>query len=75
MQISVKLHPKSSKREVRKISDRMYEVYVHSVPTKNSANLELIELLSEHFKVAKSKIEIIKGSRSKQKMIAIELAG
>lgn len=73
MEISVKLHPKSSKREVGKISDNEYEAYVHSIPNKNNANLELVEILSEHFKVAKSRIRIIKGSRSKQKTIAIEL--
>jgi len=71
MQISVKLHPKSSKREIKKVSNSEYEIYVHSVPTKNAANMEMIEVVSEHFKVPKSKIVVTKGSRSKQKILSI----
>jgi hypothetical protein len=71
MEISVKLHPKSSKREIKKVSNSEYEIYVRSVPTKNAANMEMIEVVSEHFKVPKSKIVVTKGSRSKQKILSI----
>ena len=71
MIIEVKVKPKSSKEEVKKVSENTYEVKVKEPPEKGKANERLIELLSGYFKVPKSKIKIKKGLTGRNKIIEI----
>lgn len=48
------------------------KAYVRAVPIKGKANRELIKLLSEELNVNKSKISIIKGETSNNKIIEID---
>jgi len=47
------------------------KVYLTAVPIQGKANKELIKLLAEQLSVSKSKISILKGERSKEKIIEI----
>lgn len=47
------------------------KIYLTAVPIQGKANKELIKLLSEKLGVSKSKIEIIKGEKNKEKIIEI----
>jgi uncharacterized protein (TIGR00251 family) len=71
VEIKVRVHTRSSKKEVVRKSLSEYEVYLHSLPKDNEANIELIELLSKHFNVSKSNVKIIKGEKSKYKVIRL----
>jgi len=51
----------------------MLEVAVAAPPEKGKANERLIELLAEHFGVAKSKIRIISEHTKRQKVVEINL--
>ncbi|WP_164930663.1 DUF167 domain-containing protein [Aquifex aeolicus] len=71
MRIKVKVKPKSKKEEVKKISEEEYEVKVKEPPEGGRANQRLIELLSEHFGVSKSRIRIVSGHTSRNKVVEI----
>lgn len=47
------------------------KVYLTAVPIDGKANKELIKLLSKELNINKSKISIIKGEKSKKKVIEI----
>lgn len=70
MIINIKVHPKSSQKKIV-IKDDIYHAYLHAAPEKGKANIELIELLSQHFNIAKTKINILSGDNSPHKKIKI----
>ncbi len=72
MKISVKAHPKSKKIRVVKMDENHYEVWVRGLPEKGQANEAVIEALSEHFDIPKSKISVMSGHKSKNKVIQID---
>ena len=66
--------PRSSRNEiVGTMADGALKIKLTSAPVDNKANESLIELLSEHFQVAKNKINIVRGGTSKNKVIEIEM--
>jgi len=79
MKISVIAHPKSSQQKIVLLNseenpqEKIYHVYVHSVPDKGKANKEIIKLLSKYFKTAKSNIQLISGTISKKKIFEINI--
>ncbi len=72
MRIKVKVKPGSSKNEVKKVDENFYEVRCTTIPEKGKANEKVIELLSEHLNIAKSKIRIVRGQSSREKEVEIE---
>ena len=73
MKISVNIVPNSKGPEIIKISENEYKIKVDASAFKNRANKRLIEILSEYFNVSKSSISIIKGLKSRNKIIKIDL--
>ena len=63
--------PNSRKPSVEKEND-MYVVRVDAPPTKGKANKRLIEILAKYFGVRKSRIRIISGEKSREKIVEIE---
>ncbi|MFP4403057.1 MAG: DUF167 domain-containing protein [Candidatus Woesearchaeota archaeon] len=51
------------------------KVHLTKLPIDGKANCELIKLLSNYFSVKKNQIKIIKGKKSKNKIICIERYG
>ncbi|MCK5476133.1 MAG: DUF167 domain-containing protein [Candidatus Pacebacteria bacterium] len=47
------------------------KIYLTAVPVDGKANKELIKLLSKELNVSKSKINIIKGEKNKEKIIEV----
>ncbi len=47
------------------------KIYLTAVPVDGKANKELIKLLAEKLGVSKSRIEIIKGEKSKEKVVEV----
>jgi len=72
MMINLKVKPRSSRNEVVKSTDGSFVVYTTKIPADGEANEAVIELLSREFKVAKSRIRIVSGLRSKNKRVRID---
>lgn len=72
MYIAVKIKPQSSQEKIKVINKNNLIVWLKNPPVDNKANLALIKLLAKHFKTNKSSINIIKGQKSKNKLIKIE---
>ncbi len=70
--ISVTVVPKSSKNEVLLLDDENYKVRLSTLPINGQANKKLIEIMSDFLDIPKSCIEIVKGERSKKKILEIE---
>ncbi|NLZ24472.1 DUF167 domain-containing protein [Candidatus Dojkabacteria bacterium] len=71
MIINVKVTTRSRKSDV-KVSDGVYLVSLKSLPFKNKANIELINTLSSYFNVSKSSIKILRGLKSRHKLVEIK---
>lgn len=67
--ISIKVLPRSSKNELTKLPDGSYKVKLTAAPVDGEANKKLLAFLAKEFGVAKSKITIIKGEKSRNKVI------
>lgn len=72
MRISVHVVP-GSKRRLIEPGDP-WKIHVCSRPVEGKANQEVIEALSDHFKVRRSAIHIMSGQSSHNKIIEIETA-
>ena len=72
MKITVKVKPNSRESGVEEIGPHHLLVRVKAPPRENQANREVMETLAEHLHVPKSRLSIVAGMRSKQKVIEIE---
>lgn len=70
--IQVKIKPNSRVESIEKGEDGVYLARVNAPPIEGKANTRLIELLAQHFKVPKSKIEITQGTKSRIKTVTIK---
>jgi uncharacterized protein YggU (UPF0235/DUF167 family) len=71
MFLKIKLHPKSKKQKIEKLSDEKFEIWVKSKAEQNQANFEMIEILSSFLGVEKNKFRIISGHHRQNKMIEV----
>jgi uncharacterized protein len=70
--ITVKVLPRSSKNEIAGIlEDGTVKIRLAAAPVEGQANKALIEFLAEVLDLAKSKIEIIGGLTSKNKLVTV----
>lgn len=73
IKLHVLLKPNSRHRqEVFENGDGTLTVYTKSPAIENRTNKEAIELLAKHFNVPKSRVKLIKGETSRQKVFAID---
>ncbi len=70
MKVTVRVKTNSRTKGLSKNGDG-YIARLSSPPHEGRANLELIELLADYFKVSKSAIEIVSGLKSKKKTVTI----
>lgn len=71
MKIEVKVIPAARKNAIRTESG-MFKVYLTAPAVDGKANKALIEFLAEHYQVRKYQIQIIKGLKSRHKVIIIK---
>ncbi|OGZ31894.1 MAG: hypothetical protein A2V69_00575 [Candidatus Portnoybacteria bacterium RBG_13_40_8] len=71
MKIFVKAKPKARENKIEKIDESNFIVSVKAAPIKGKANEAIIESLAEYFHVGNSDIEIIRGHKSREKIIEI----
>ena len=72
MLITLKAKPNARKNEVIKVDGVNYEVRTTATPADGKANEVIIELLAKYFRVAKSKVSIVKGKTAHMKVVEIE---
>ena len=70
--IEVKAIPNSIRPAIVKHGKKL-KVKIDAPAEKGKANERLIEILSDYFKVKKSKIRILKGFKSSNKILEIDL--
>ena len=69
--IKVKIVPGSSKNKIIGVFNDSLKITITAPPVEGKANKKCIAYLAKYFNVAKSKIEIISGQTSKNKLIKI----
>ena len=69
--IKVKIVPGSSKDKIIGVYNDALKIAIAAPPVEGKANKKCIAYLAKYFEVAKSKIEIISGQTSKNKLIKI----
>ena len=70
--ISLLVYPNAARNEVLGFTEGILRVKVAAPPTKGKANKELIAFLSQLLDVGKSRVNIIKGHTSRNKLIAVD---
>ncbi|MBD3300182.1 MAG: DUF167 domain-containing protein [Candidatus Moranbacteria bacterium] len=73
MQITVRVITNAKSNLIEKSAFDSYKVKLRSIPRKGKANRELIQVLSDFFKIKKSQISILKGQKDKIKIIEMKL--
>ena len=71
MILSVRVVPGASHKRVKKEDGRL-KVYLTRPAQEGLANNQLIELLSEHLGIKKYRIKIIRGHKSRDKLVEID---
>ncbi len=69
MRIFVKAKPRAKENKIEKIDESHFIVFVKEAPEKGKANQAIVKVTAEYFKTPASKIKIIRGSGSKNKII------
>lgn len=72
MVITIFAHPNSKKPRIEKDLFGALHVYVNQPPLEGKANKAVTEGLAEYFNVSKSKVVLIRGEKSKQKVFDIK---
>jgi uncharacterized protein len=71
LQIQAKIKPNSKNEGIEMLSDGTFIIRVNRPPIEGKANERVIELLSQYFKVAKSRVQLVRGDKSKLKLFEI----
>ncbi len=71
MRVKVRVKPGSKRVKVEKVGDTLV-VSVRSPAREGKANAELTEVLAEYYGVPKSRVRIVRGHRSRDKVVEIE---
>ncbi|MSU75305.1 MAG: DUF167 domain-containing protein [Candidatus Magasanikbacteria bacterium] len=71
MRLTIRVIPRSSKNEIVASPSGLLKARLTAPPVDGKANESLIKLLSEYYDVSKTKIKIVKGVKSKNKILEI----
>ena len=71
MKIKILAKPAARENKVEEVGENEFKVSVTEPPVQGRANHAIIELLAEHFGVAKSDVKLISGFKSRQKIFEI----
>ena len=70
---NIRVSTRSSRNRIEQIGN-ILKVYLTKPAVENMANAQLINLLSAHFKVKKYQINIKSGTRSRNKLVEINVS-
>ncbi len=69
MRVKIKVKPNSKKQEIVQITDCEYKVNLKEKAENNKTNIELLKLLRKHFG---KEVRLIKGLKSKNKIVEVK---
>lgn len=72
MRILVKAKPGARAERIEKIDETHFQVAVEEPPIRGRANQAIIKALARHFRVPPTKVRIVSGHKSRQKVIEID---
>lgn len=67
--LEVKVQPRSKSPGVEKLGERSFRVRVRAAPDKGRANREVLERLAEYLDVPPSRLAIVRGESSSNKLV------
>ena len=71
LKIQVNVKPAAKHETIEAVSEAEYNVWVRAPARDGRANRALLELLAEHFRVPKSALSIVRGEKSRRKLVQI----
>ena len=71
MYLKVNITTSAKKELISKKSPDYFDISVKEKAEENKANIRMLEILAEHFKIPKNKIRIIKGHHRRHKLLLI----
>jgi hypothetical protein len=71
LKIAVTVKPNAKKAQVVELAEKQYRVAVREAAQDGKANRALVDILADHFGVAKSTVKIIRGHSARHKLIEI----
>ena len=72
--VSVQVHPGASREAVRLLPDGSLDVRLRARAVEGQANASLIIVLAEQLGLRRRDVSIVRGERSRRKIVQIELA-
>lgn len=73
MKIFVKAKPSAKEEKIEKIDNSNYTVSVKEPPIKGKANEAIRNALAVYFKIGSTKVRIVSGYASRNKIIEVEI--
>lgn len=73
MLVRVHVTPNAREARVTKVDEGNFEVRVDAKAMDGRANKRLVEILAKHFSVPKSKVVIVSGAKSRDKVLQVVL--
>jgi uncharacterized protein (TIGR00251 family) len=70
--IEVKVQPRAKRAEVTATGPHSLTVKVTAPPSRGEANEDVRELLAGHFHVPVSRVRIVRGEKSRHKLVALD---
>jgi uncharacterized protein (TIGR00251 family) len=70
--LKVRVQPRARQQKVQKTGAAEYYVRVLSPPTEGKANEEVIKVLASHFHLPPSRVKILRGKKSRHKIVVLE---
>ena len=71
MKLFVKVKPNSKKPKIEKIAEDQFTLWVNAPAVEGRANGAAIEALSEYLLVPKSRIRIVRGHKTRNKIVEV----
>ncbi|HRY60399.1 MAG TPA: DUF167 domain-containing protein [Patescibacteria group bacterium] len=77
MKLSIRITPNAKKTEIvgtdqTLFGDEVMKLKVAAPPVEGKANREVIEFFAKHYNVSKSKVRIVTGEKSRNKIIEVD---
>jgi hypothetical protein len=72
--LNIKIKPNASQNRCLAIKEEYLEVAIHAKPHDNEANRALVVWLAEFLSVPKSSIELLKGHKSRYKLLQLPMS-
>jgi len=71
MLIQVRVTANAKAPQVTRVDDADFDVRVDEKAVEGRANKRLVEILADHFKVPRSRISIVRGAKSRDKVLQV----